>query len=242
MWNDHQSLNFLANILLTGVLLAMIYAVGIRVLALPFFSLREVRIEAVNKSQIGNMNLAHITRDQVEQVIHNSVNGNFIMIDLGILQKAFMELPWVRSVKILRDWPPALNVLLEEHKPLAFWGEAALVNTNGEIFHAIMDNAQLPVFTGPDKSSHLITNQYHVFNKLLQPTGYSVAEIALTPRHAWHIRLNTGTWLRLGRKQIIQRLQRYVAVHRQYHENLDWEGHSAYVDLRYVNGFAVRTH
>ncbi|WP_292977323.1 cell division protein FtsQ/DivIB, partial [Nitrosomonas sp.] len=105
-----------------------------------------------------------------------------------------------------------------------------------------MDNAQLPIFTGPDKSSHLITNQYHVFNKLLQPTGYSVAEIALTPRHAWHIRLNTGTWLRLGRKQIIQRLQRYVAVHRQYHENLDWEGHSAYVDLRYVNGFAVRTH
>jgi len=242
MWNDHQSLNLLANILLTGVLLALIYTVGIKILALPFFSLREVRIEAIDNGQVSNMNLTHITRDQVKQVIHNSVNGNFIMIDLNILQKAFMELPWVRSVKISRDWPPSLNILLEEHKPLASWGEAALVNTNGEIFHAIIDNTRLPVFTGPDKSNHLVTRQYHIFNKLLQTTGYSIAEIALTPRHAWHIRLNTGTWLRLGRKQIIRRLKRYAAIHAQYHENLDWYGNSAYVDLRYANGFAVRIH
>lgn len=241
MWNDHQSLNLLANILLTGVLLAMIYAVGIRVMALPFFALREVRVEVMDKNQTGNMNLLHITRDQIEQVMHNSANGNFIMIDLKILQKAFMELPWVRSVKILRDWPPALNIQLEEHKPFASWGEAALVNTSGEIFHAIMDRARLPVFTGPDNSSHLITRQYHIFSKLLQPTGYTITEIALTPRHAWHVRLNTGTWLKLGRKQMEQRLKRYVAVHTQYHEDLDWYGHSAYVDLRYASGFAVRT-
>lgn len=242
MWNDHQSLNLLANILLTGVLLALIYTVGIKVLALPFFSLREVRIEAVDNGQVSNTNLMHVTRNQVEQVIQNSVNGNFIMIDLNILQKAFMELPWVRSVKILRDWPPALNILLEEHKPLAFWGEAALVNTNGEVFHAMMDNARLPIFIGPDKSSQLITQQYHIFNKLLRPTGYSIAEIVLTPRHAWHIRLNTGTWLRLGRKQIVQRLKRYVAIYRQYHESLDWYDNSVYVDLRYANGLAVRVH
>lgn len=242
MWNDHQSLNLLANILLTGVLLALIYTVGIKVLALPFFSLREVRIEAVDNGQVSNTNLMHVTRNQVEQVIQNSVNGNFIMIDLNILQKAFMELPWVRSVKILRDWPPALNILLEEHKPLAFWGEAALVNTNGEVFHAMMDNARLPIFIGPDKSSQLITQQYHIFNKLLRPTGYSIAEIVLTPRHAWHIRLNTGTWLRLGRKQIVQRLKRYVAIYRQYHESLDWYDNSVYVDLRYAYGLAVRVH
>lgn len=235
-------MNLLANILLTGVLLALIYTVGIKVLALPFFSLREVRIEAVDNGQVSNTNLMHVTRNQVEQVIQNSVNGNFIMIDLNILQKAFMELPWVRSVKILRDWPPALNILLEEHKPLAFWGEAALVNTNGEVFHAMMDNARLPIFIGPDKSSQLITQQYHIFNKLLRPTGYSIAEIVLTPRHAWHIRLNTGTWLRLGRKQIVQRLKRYVAIYRQYHESLDWYDNSVYVDLRYAYGLAVRVH
>ncbi|CAD84906.1 cell division protein FtsQ/DivIB [Nitrosomonas europaea] len=212
MWNDHQSLNFLANILLTGVLLATIYVVGTRILALPFFSLREVRVEAMDKNRTGNVSLVHITRDQIEQVVRNSANGNFIMIDLKTLQNAFMELPWVRSVKILREWPPALNILLEEHKPLAYWEETALVNTNGEIFHAIMDNVRLPVFAGPDNSSRLITQQYRIFNKLLQPTGQTAIEIVLTPRHAWHVRLNTGTWLKLGREQIEQRLKRYVAV------------------------------
>lgn len=240
MWNDHQSLNFLANILLTGALLVMIYVVGTKVLALPFFSLREVRVETVDKSRAGNTGLMHITRDQIEQVIRNSASGNFIMIDLKKLQNAFMELPWVRSVKILREWPPALNILLEEHKPLAYWGEAALVNTNGEIFHAIMDNMHLPVFTGPDNSSRLITQQYRIFNKLLQPTGQTATEIVLTPRHAWHVRLNTGTWLKLGREQIEQRLKRYIAVYTQHNESLGRYRNSAYVDLRYANGFAVR--
>ncbi len=240
MWNDHQSLNLLANILLTGVLLATVYVVGTRVLALPFFALREVQIETVNKDRLGNMSLTHVTRDQIEQVIRNSASGNFIMLDLEKLQNAFMELPWVRSVKILRKWPPALNILLEEHKPLAYWGEAALINTKGEIFHAIVDNVRLPVFTGPDNSSRLITRQYQIFNKLLQPAGQTATEIVLTPRHAWHVRLNTGTWLKLGREQIEQRLKRYVAIRTQYSEVLNQYENSGYVDLRYANGFAVR--
>jgi cell division protein FtsQ len=242
MWNNHRSLNFLANILITGVVLAIVYVIGARVLALPFFLLQQVQVEVMDNNQASNKNLTHITRDQIEQIIHNSARGNFMMIDLKVLQRAFMELPWVRSVKILRDWPPTLNIFLEEHKLFAYWGETALVNTNGEVFHAITDNAFLPVFTGPDKSSQLIMRQYHIFNKLLQSTGYSIVEIALTPRHAWHIRLNTGTWLKLGKKQMKHRLKRYVAAHTQHNENLQEYANSAYIDLRYPNGFAVRMH
>lgn len=197
-------------------------------------------MEAMGKNRVGNIHLIHTTRDQIEQIVRNSVSGNFMMIDLKTLQNAFMELPWVRSVKILREWPPAMNILLEEHKPLAYWGETALVNTHGEIFNAIMDNTHLPAFTGPDNSSRLITQQYHIFNKLLLPTGQTTTEIVLTPRHAWHVRLNTGIWLKLGREQIDQRLKRYVAVHTQYNESLNRHGSSAYVDLRYASGFAVR--
>ena len=240
MWNDHQALNFLANILLTGVLLATIYVVGTRVLTLPFFALREIRVEGISQIQPGYTGLMHTTRDQIEQVIHNTVHGNFMTIDLKALRNAFMELPWVRSVEILRSWPPALNISLAEHIPMAHWGEVALVNTNGEIFHAVADDTPLPVFTGPDKSSQLITRQYRIFNELLQSAGQTVMEVVLTPRHAWHIRLNTGTWLKLGREQIESRLKRYIAVRTQYDENLSQYGDTAYVDLRYADGFAVR--
>lgn len=241
MWNDHQTLNFLANIMLTGVLLATLYVVGTRVLTLPFFSLREIRVEGVDHSQTVRVSLAHVTRGQIEQIMHNTADTNFMTVDLEALQAAFMELPWVRSVKILRDWPPALDVLLEEHVPLAHWGETALINTHGELFRAMTENAHLPVFVGPDvQSSHLITQQYQALNELLQPLGQSAQEIVLTPRHAWHIRLDTGTWLKLGRKHIESRLRRYVAVYQQHGESLTQQQTLAYVDLRYANGFAIR--
>jgi cell division protein FtsQ len=241
MWNDHQTLNFLANMLITGVLLATIYAVGTRMLTLPFFSLKEIRIEGINQNQTERINLTYTTRDQIEQIIRNTANGNFMTIDLEALQTAFTELPWVRSVKILRDWPPALNILLEEHVALAYWEETALVNTNGEIFHAVTENTHLPVFAGPDvKSSHLITHQYQVFNELLRPIEQSAMKVVLTPRHAWHIQLNTGTWLKLGREQIESRLKRYVLVYEQHNGSLDQYQTPAYVDLRYADGFAIR--
>ncbi|HRQ06415.1 MAG TPA: FtsQ-type POTRA domain-containing protein, partial [Nitrosomonas halophila] len=101
MWNDHQTLNFLANIMLTGVLLATLYVVGTRVLTLPFFSLREIRVEGVDHSQTVRVSLAHVTRGQIEQIMRNTADTNFMTVDLEALQAAFMELPWVRSVKIL---------------------------------------------------------------------------------------------------------------------------------------------
>lgn len=242
MWNNHQSLNFLSNVLIAGVVFAIIYVIGIRVMASPFFWLQQVRVEVMDSQASNRKQLTHITRNQVEQIVHNLAYGNFMLIDLKRLKKAFMELPWMRSVEIYRDWPPTLNILFEEHKPFAYWGETALVNTKGEVFHAAVENTALPVFTGPAKSSQLITQQYHVFSRLLRPTGYSITEITLTPRHAWHIRLDTGIWLKLGKKQIKHRLQRYVAVHMQHNEDMQAYADSAYVDLRYSNGFAVRIH
>lgn len=241
MWNDHQALNLLANIMLTGVLLAVIYVVGVRVLTLSFFSLREIRVVGVSDTQVERMSLKHVTRDQIEQVMRNTDRKSFMTIDLESLQAAFKELPWVRSAKILREWPPGLEVLLEEHIALAYWGETALINSHGELFRAKTEDQQLPVFVGPDAiSSQLIVNQYKVFNESLRAIGQSAAKVVLTPRHAWHVQLNTGTWLKLGREQIESRLNRYVSVYKQHSEILNQHEVLAYVDLRYSNGFAIR--
>lgn len=240
MWNDHQALNFLANILLTGVLLATFYVVGTRVMTLPFFALREVWVEGFDPAESKRAALLHVQRDQIEQVLNNSLNGNLMTVDLETIQHAFMELPWIRSVKIFRSWPPALNVQVEEQTAMARWGARALVNTNGEIFNAVTENSQLPIFHGPANSSQLIARQYTVFNKLLRPIEQKVTEIMLTPRHAWHVRLDTGIKLKLGREKIESRLKRYVAVYAQYGEHLYQQEDSVDMDLRYADGFAIR--
>lgn len=240
MWNDHQTLNLLANTLLTGVLLIAVYAIGVRVLALPFFSLREIRIENVDHLRVNQVRPLNVSREQLEQAIKNAINGNFMTIDLQGLQAALTELPWVRTATISREWPPALHIMLEEHVPLAYWGKTALINTRGEIFHASGQGEVMPVFIADDPDNGpLISRTYKVLSKMLQLVEQDIIEIVLTPRHAWYIRLDTGTWLKLGRKEIQLRLQRYISAVRQHKHSLDQEDFLSYVDLRYPDGFAI---
>ncbi len=65
------------------------------------------------------------------------------------------------------------------------------------------------------------------------------AQITLSPRRAWQLRLSNGMVLELGREDMQQRLARFVAVQRTEDGRQKTEG-AMYVDLRYRNGFAVR--
>ncbi len=239
MWNNHRLLNLFANLLFTGVMLATIYVLGLRVIKLPLFALKEISVEGMSVIQPENAKLQHVARYQVESIIRNEIDGNFLTVDLDTLREAFKELPWVRAVKIQRNWPSGLKVKLEEHTVMAYWGDVALVNVQGELFRAPTDEI-LPVFIGPtEESVSVIMERYAIFNKLLQPIKQRVAEITLSPRHSWLIRLENGTLLKLGHEKIETRLRRYVSVYKQSIANLNQSIPLGYVDLRYPNGFAV---
>lgn len=233
-------LNLFANMMFTGVILAAIYVIGTRVIKLPLFALKEISVEGTSTDQSESATLRHVTRQQIENVVLNEGRGNFLTVNLDALREAFNDLPWVRAAKIQRSWPSGLKVMLEEHSALAYWGDVALVNKQGEIFRAPTDEI-LPVFIGPSEESVLvIIEQYEIFNKVLDPIKQRIAEIALSPRHAWLVRLENGTQLKLGREKIETRLRRYVSVYRQSIVNLNQSIPLDYVDLRYPNGFAIR--
>lgn len=239
MWNNYRLLNFIANMLLTLVLFAAIYVFGLRVIKLPLFTLKEMTVEGISAIHGEHTKLQHVTRHEVESIVQSEVEGNFLTVDLDTLRETFRELPWVRAAKIQRSWPSGLKVKLEEHTAMAYWGDEALVNVHGEIFRAPMDEI-LPVFRGAtDESVAVIIEHYVIFNKILQPIHQRVAEITLSPRHAWLVRLENGTLLKLGREHIETRLKRYVSVYRQSIVNLNQSIPLGYVDLRYPNGFAV---
>jgi len=80
--------------------------------------------------------LAHTARNEVTRATQGRIRGNFFAVDLAEVRTALEALPWVRSVRVRRVWPDRLEVTLEEHVPLAHWGENASVNTFGERFDA----------------------------------------------------------------------------------------------------------
>ncbi|MDN5880986.1 MAG: cell division protein FtsQ/DivIB [Nitrosospira sp.] len=237
MWDNHHALDLLANSLFVLVALAAIYAASQWAAHLPVFPLKEVRVSGING--IGGIGgeLKHVTREQINDAVRSEFMGNFFAVDLDAVCNAFRKLPWVRGATARRQWPPRLEVKLEEHVALARWGSTALVNTHGEIFNAA-SGEKLPVFQGPEESARDMVRQYAVFSKLLRPLRQNIQRINLSPRRAWQVQLDNGTMLELGREQMKARLERYVLAHDRGIAPLNQQ--LSYVDLRYPSGFAVR--
>lgn len=228
MWDRPALMNALANALYTLAGLLVLGAAAGYAARLPAFALREVRI--------GN-DLKHVTREQIEDVVRREVRGGFFTLNLAAARAAFERLPWVRGANVRRQWPDRLDVVLEEHVPIARWGAAALVNTHGEVFRAAYDG-ELPVFIGPEGAAREIAIQYRYFQRSLAAMGETPVQVQMTPRRAWQVRLQSGLMLELGRENIEARFARFVALHGQTIGRL--ERRIDYVDLRYANGFAVR--
>ncbi|SEP89623.1 cell division protein FtsQ/DivIB [Nitrosomonas ureae] len=240
MWNNHHALDLLAKSLFAMVAMAVLYEIGMQLIRPPLFPIKEINLQVVQGTEDNNSQLQNVTYAQIENLVRKEIEGNFISVNLTALREAFVKLPWVRDARVNREWPHGLNVTLEEHQALAYWGSQALVNTHGEVFRVTAD-VDLPVFIGPNEASALeVTQQYRRFNQILAPLQQQIEQVMLTQRYAWRIHLNTGTVLELGRNEIEERLIRYVSVYDHSIARLNQQESLVYVDLRYPNGFAIR--
>jgi cell division protein FtsQ len=221
-------MNGLASALYAVAAVLALYVAWTLAARLPMFALREVRVGG---------ELAHVTRDQVEGVVQTELRGSFLTLDLGATSASFQKLPWVRKASVRRLWPARLDVVLEEHVPLARWAGAALVNTQGEVFQGAYDG-KLPVFIGPEGMAREIAIQFRYFRGSLETIGQTPVQVQVSPRRAWQLKLENGATLMLGREHVEARLARFVAVHDRTLARLGRQ--VDYVDLRYSNGFAVR--
>ena len=228
MWDKPALLNWIANLLYAISMVVMLYAAIYVVVHLPIFPLREVKVDG---------ELHHVSREQVKLIVAKHLKGNFFTLDLINARDAFEKLPWARSVSVRRRWPDKLEVVIEEHEALARWGSTALVNKQGELFHAA-SGSDLPVFYGPDNGVIEVASQYDSLNKVLQSANLEVATLALTPRRAWQVTTTNGIVLELGRVEMQPRLEKFANIYSSTLVGLNKK--ITYVDLRYPSGFAVR--
>jgi cell division protein FtsQ len=234
MWDNAPLLRNIANALFAFSVFAALYGAVYYVVHLPgLFPLHSVRLSVAPQ---------RVDVSGILETVRNEVQGNFFTADIARLRQALEKLPWVRNVSIRREFPHRLVVQLEEHQALARWNNNALVNRQGEVFVAESEQA-LPGFIGQEGTSHEVTMHYEQFSKQLAVLNLHAAQLALSPRHAWQLRLNNGMVLELGREDMQQRLARFVVGYP--HMGGEWQGAvesntARYVDLRYRNGFAVR--
>lgn len=176
--------------------------------------------------------------------------GNFFTVDLQRTRRAFESVPWVRQAVVRREFPNRLRVALQEHQAAALWGEEAaskLVNSQGEVFEANaadVENEALPRLAGPDEQASQVLAMYRAVAPLFEPLDLAVETLELSGRGGWHVELDTGATVELGRGEVAEvasRVQRFVQTLTQVTSRYGRRPEALVsADLRYGDGYAVR--
>jgi cell division protein FtsQ len=194
---------------------------------------RPVRVISIDGS------FQRVSPGQIEKAVAPFANEGFMSANLADIQRAVEALPWVDRARIARRWPNSLRVTVTEQTAAARWGESGLLNTRGELFvrAAAHVPAELPRLSGPEGSETQVAQRYLSVQGRMLEAGMRIAALRLDERGAWEMDLDSGVTVRLGRREVDERIDRFihtasqVIAHRLNEIN--------YVDMRYSNGFAI---
>ena len=238
---DVKLMNLTASVLFVGCVLLVLAAGAWWVLRYPGFAIARIVVQG---------ELVHNNAVTLRANVAHHLVGNFFTVDLQAARSAFEQVPWVRRAQVRRVYPGSLEVDLQEHDAVAYWGPesgSAMVNSQGEVFEANVGDVEqegLPRLLGPAGKSGEALQMYGLLEPVLEPLGLDVQELELTGRGGWRVRLDSDAVVELGGgtpQEVVQRTQRFTRtltqVAAQYGRRVE-SLESA--DLRHAGGYALR--
>ena len=176
---------------------------------------------------------------EVERVVRENLNGGFLTANLSTIQHAVEKLPWADHARVQRHWPDGLYVQVTEQVAAARWGDSSLVNTRGEVFAVDARHIpeELPRLDGPAGSESQVTELFFQMSPRLLEQGLRPVALTQDARGAWQLELANGVVVRFGRRQLSERVDRFLRAGTAVLATKGAE--ISVLDMRYSNGFAV---
>lgn len=238
---DVRLMHMAASLMYLGMVLASIGVLVWSFVRLPMFALTGITVRG---------DVEHNNAVTLRANVAPRLSGNFFTIDLERVRTAFEMVPWVRQASVQREFPNRLRVTLEEHRPVAFWGDegdARLLNTHGEVFDASsadLEGMKMPRLSGPDSQSQEVLAMYNALAPMFRDLTMAFNSLELTDRGSWRAHVAQGAVIELGRggkQEVIPRVERMsktlLQVTQKYGRKIN-ALESA--DLRHDNGYALR--
>jgi cell division protein FtsQ len=176
---------------------------------------------------------------QIEEAISGELENGFLSANLSAIQEMIVALPWIDKANVVRRWPATIEISVTEQIPAASWGESGLLNTRGELFVTSARHvpAELPRLSGPEGHYALVATRYLGIREKLIPVGLDVRRVHVDARGAWEMTLANGIDIRLGRRDVAERIQLFLDVAANLISRREQE--IEFVDMRYNNGFTI---
>ena len=186
--------------------------------------------------------LQHIDRGRLRLILLKDLQGqSWLSLSLPALRDSLQTLPWLKNAAISREWPWQLQVVVTERRAVANWGDGSVLAFDGALIATQSGNSLpgLVQLRGPDGAESQVFAEYKTLSPVLQSYGLDITSLALSDAGQWSIVTKSNIIIKLGRDDVVTRLQRVLAALSQL--NRDKSAHIKYIDARYPNGLAVRS-
>lgn len=184
--------------------------------------------------------LSYLTHEVLVRAVAEPASVGFFRVNLPLVRRRLMEVPWVRDAQVRRVWPDRLHVRVTERVPAARWVGGGLVDSEGTLFRPAESEYPdgLVELEGPEGTQGLVLRRYRDVKEWLEGGGWKVRRLTADGRRSWRVHTDGGVTLVLGRdpaEAAVRRVSRVLSA-----LQAQSGGTLAVADLRYPNGFAVR--
>ena len=243
IWHDTALMEKLARVLWRVAALLLLLAGLTWVLQRPYFTINQFRfvgdVQQIEEPRLNGLLKKHLS---------DGLSGGFFSMDLDSVQSSLKDISWIKGTSIRRVWPHEIEVNIQAYQPISVWASGGYLSADGHVFDASFtdeQNSQLMMVSGPDEAAELVASKVPLFQAWLKPMGWTMSKLTLSERYSWNVTLDNGLSIEFGREDtptmLEERAHRLQQSEKFVKNNLSTGETNAYIDLRYPNGFAMRT-
>jgi cell division protein FtsQ len=207
---------------------------------------------------VENNKTPNVKKEDIYKIINESLNGTALNTDLEQISFRILNNLWVSDVVVRRIWPNKMLVRVKENKVVAVFNKQTFLTEDGNLIRIPLSekskiesngDCRLLELEGPMTAIPLMMKHAQLFGNSLSEIGLNLKTLRLTEQYSWEVETVSNLLLRFGvnysDSPISLRLKNFVRVYPKLKENftnnLPSNDRIKHVDLRYAQGFAVKT-
>lgn len=252
VWNSPKVMNSISIFCFVGIVFYVSYLFFSMVLSHSYFDLKNVILVVENNKT------PNVKKEDIYKIVNESLNGTALNTDLEQISFRILNNLWVSDVVVRRIWPNKMLVRVKENKLVAVFNKQTFLTEDGYLTRIPLSekskieangDCRLLEFEGPITAIPLMMKHALLFGNSLSEIGLNLKTLRLTEQYSWEVETVSKLLLRFGvnysDSPINLRLKNFVRAFPKLKENftnnLSANNRIKYVDLRYAQGFAVKT-
>jgi len=252
VWNSPKVMNSISIFIFVGLVFYVSYLFFSMVLSHSYFDLKNVILVVENNKT------PNVKKEDIYKIINESLNGTALNTDLEQISFRILNNLWVSDVVVRRIWPNKMLVRVKENKVVAVFNKQTFLTEDGNLTRIPLSekskiesngDCRLLELEGPMTAIPLMMKHAQLFGNSLSEIGLNLKTLRLTEQYSWEVETVNNLLLRFGvnysDSPISLRLKNFVRAFPKLKENftnnLPANNRIKHVDLRYAQGFAVKT-